>query len=119
MSLHATGRDNRRFRDDIPQSGTLEISKLHPPLARQPFRPLPPPTGGPPYRLNLAEVLSEDAINAIQSAGRIAFHVIGDVGGVKRPEDQVIVAAKMVEDFHRSAQMASPSFLYLLGDVVY
>lgn len=119
MSLQATGRGGRRFRDDLPQPGALEISRAQPGHARQPFRPLPPPTGAAPYHLDLADVLSADAIAAIERAGRIAFHVIGDVGGIKRPEDQVIVATKMEEDFHRAGQASTPSFLYLLGDVVY
>jgi hypothetical protein len=80
-----------------------------------------------PYRMDLSEVLSADEVQEITDAGRMTLHCIGDTGGVKRPEAQLLVARGMEESLNkgtltpptlRGAAM-SPSFCYHLGDVVY
>lgn len=58
-------------------------------------------------------------MQAIQSAGRLVFDIIGDTGGVKTPQDQEIVATHMEQDFAAADPTARPSFFYHLGDVVY
>jgi hypothetical protein len=83
----------------------------------QPFQPLPPPTGEPPFRLNLADVIGADAVAAIEQAGTLVFHAVGDTGGVKSPEPQEIVALWMEHD--HDVLSSAPSFFYHLGDVVY
>lgn len=84
---------------------------------RQVFQPLPPPTGQPPFRLDLATVIGADSINAIEQAGTLVFHADGDTGGVTAPQPQQIVAMWMEHDF--DALTPPPSFFYHLGDVVY
>jgi calcineurin-like phosphoesterase family protein len=84
----------------------------------QPFRPLPAPTGAPPYHLDLADVLPPDQIKAISDSGRLVFHVVGDTGGIQTPVPQENVARQMEEIFHSGAG-PRPSFFYHLGDVVY
>ena len=79
--------------------------------------PLPAPRGAAPYRLDLAEVLGTKAITAIEAAGKLVFHAVGDTGGIKQPEFQENVAAAMERDFE--ALNPAPSFFYHLGDVVY
>jgi len=86
----------------------------HPP---QVFQPLPPPTGAPPFRLELGSVIGSEAAAAIEQAGALSFHAIGDTGGVTSPQDQLIVAEWMEHDF--DSQKPAPSFFYHLGDVVY
>jgi len=76
------------------------------------FRPVPPPPGTAPYRLDISDVLPGDFSDAI------AFHVNGDVGGVDHPVSQQTVAAGMEADFH-TTDGVKPSFLYIVGDCVY
>ncbi|HVB10449.1 MAG TPA: hypothetical protein VNM16_08820 [Bacillota bacterium] len=87
-----------------------------PQFANQHFEPLPAPTGAPPYRLALANVLGADAVAGIQAAGTLAFHVLGDTGGVKFPVPQRIVAMHMAADCDANG---IPAFCYHVGDVVY
>ncbi len=84
--------------------------------SQQPF-PLPAPRGSAPYRLDLADVLGAKAVTAIEDAGKLVFHAVGDTGGIKQPEFQENVAAAMERDF--DALRPVPSFFYHLGDVVY
>jgi len=86
---------------------------LHSFTGSQTFQPLPPATGGYPYRLNLGDVIGADPVNAIVTAGSMTFHVMGDTGGVAQPAPQQIVAQKL------DADVAQPAFLYLLGDCIY
>jgi hypothetical protein len=83
------------------------------------FQPLPRPTGSPPYRLALDAVLPTEALQQIQSSGRMVVHVVGDTGGVKRPEFQLRVAERMEADFDDPDPTRRPAFFYHLGDVVY
>ncbi len=85
----------------------------------QPFRPLPPPTGQPPYRLALDTVLGPDQVAAITRAGRLVLHIVGDTGGVKAPQPQQIVAMHMEDDVATPTLAARPAFFYHLGDVIY
>jgi hypothetical protein len=64
--------------------------------------------------MDLGAILSANAIQAIQSGGKITFHTVGDTGGVHSPQFQFAVAAAMAED-----QANDVSFWYHLGDVVY
>jgi acid phosphatase type 7 len=86
---------------------------------QQPFRPLPPPTGLPPFRLSLDSVLSADAMDTINNSGMLVFHSVGDTGGVNTPSQIENVADYMVKDFGSSDITTHPSFFYHLGDVVY
>ncbi len=86
---------------------------LHSFTGSQTFQPLPPATGGYPYRLNLGDVIGADPVNAIVTAGSMTFHVMGDTGGVAQPAPQQIVAQKL------DADLQQPGFLYLLGDCIY
>ena len=58
-------------------------------------------------------------IAAIQHAGQIVFHSVGDTGSVVGPATQSLVADKMVTDFNEANLADVPSFLFHLGDVVY
>jgi Calcineurin-like phosphoesterase len=57
--------------------------------------------------------------SAIQRAGQIVFHVVGDTGNVKGPHDMELVADKMCADYTDTDPKAVPSFCYHVGDVVY
>jgi hypothetical protein len=58
-------------------------------------------------------------MQAIQQAGQIVFHSVGDTGSVKGPNTQSLVADKMVSDFTEANPADAPSFLFHLGDMVY
>ena len=79
-----------------------------------------------PFRMDLSDVLTADEIKEITDAGSMAFHCMGDTGGVKNPEPQKLVERGLEQSLHsgniapslRGAAMA-PAFCYHLGDVVY
>jgi len=83
------------------------------------FQPLPAPTGAPPFHLDLADVLGPEKIKNIQDAGKMVCHIIGDTGGVKKPEPQQLVADGMEKDSQQTDPDSVPAFCYHLGDVVY
>jgi hypothetical protein len=102
-----------------PPSNTLRISHLPDEATKQPSQPLPQPTGPAPYHLSLDQILPAATMQAIQTAGRMVFHMVGDTGGVKSPQDQEIVATHMEVDLNAANPAAGPVFFYHLGDVVY
>jgi hypothetical protein len=90
-------------------------------LRRQPtpsdaFVPLPPPSGPPPFRVRLANVLAPDRMASVDRAGLVRFHCVGDTGGWRDGRPQRGVAEAMVEELHGRAPV---DFFYHLGDVVY
>jgi hypothetical protein len=80
---------------------------------------LPSPTGSPPFRLDLRNILSDQMIAGIVNKRRLIFHTVGDTGGVNTTTYQQQVANFMELDFKDGDPTASPSFCYHLGDVVY
>ncbi|WP_263374793.1 metallophosphoesterase family protein [Granulicella aggregans] len=56
---------------------------------------------------------------AIEKAGQLVFHSVGDTGDVTGPQTQSLVADKMVSDFTEANPADVPSFFFHLGDVVY
>jgi hypothetical protein len=85
----------------------------------QPWRDLPPPSGLPPFRLSLENILAPESIAAINKAGSMIFHSVGDTGGVNTPTYIDNVATYMESDFSNPDIKTHPSFFYHLGDVVY
>src|SRR5882724_5284623 len=84
---------------------------------------VPQPRGGAVEPvLTLEEVYGSAGaakIAAIQKAGQIVFHSVGDTGSVVGPVTQSLVADKMVTDFKEATLADVPSFLFHLGDLVY
>ncbi len=80
----------------------------------------------PPYQMNLSDVLSADEITEITQAGSMAFHCVGDTGGVKDPTPQQQVAQGLVNALTGATGTSTPAggtmapaFFYHIGDVVY
>jgi acid phosphatase type 7 len=127
----ATGRDGRRFgrwplgSKKLPHvKGEINlISPIQDPTPGGPkFATLPDPTGKDPYELDLKDVVSEDTFKNITGAGKLVFHLTGDVGGAYHPEPQQLVAEAMEKDFKEKEDdngEVDSSFLYIVGDVVY
>jgi hypothetical protein len=85
--------------------------------------PVPQPAGKAVEPvLTLAQVYGSSGaakMAAIQKAGQIVFHSVGDTGSAQGPETQSLVADKMVSDFSEQNAADVPCFCFHLGDVVY
>jgi hypothetical protein len=106
--------DPTSFRNPVTDQNDKEIAQLE---------PVPQPAGGavePILTLTQVYGTAGDAkTQAIEQAGQIVFHSVGDTGSVKGPDTQSLVADKMVTDFNEQNAVDVPSFLFHLGDVVY
>lgn len=116
MSIDAGGRP-RRFAA-LAATAPVEVQVRHGARQNQPFEPLPAPTGQPPFRVELADVLGAAAVDAIRAGGQLMFHVAGDTGGISDRAGQHIVAIHLEKDLARDG-ITRPRFFYHLGDVVY
>ncbi len=103
----------------IPVTDTGDYSKVNAKLLQS----VPPPRGGATEPvLTLQEVFGSAGAAktaAIEQAGQIVFHAVGDTGSVKGPSSQSLVADKMVSDFTEDDAADEPSFFFHIGDVVY
>jgi hypothetical protein len=106
--------DPTSFRDPVTDQSLKEIRAVE---------SFPAPRGGAVEPvLQLADVLGAQGparVAAIQKAGQIVFHTVGDTGSTKGPATQSQVADKMVADFTEDNAADVPAFFYHLGDVVY
>jgi hypothetical protein len=75
----------------------------------------PVPTARSTTPMELSSVIGDDTVQAIEKAGKITFHTVGDTGGIHSPQFQFAVADAMAADVDNSGA----SFFYHLGDVVY
>jgi hypothetical protein len=115
---HPTPAPGHRFGNPrLPAGFTTIVDPATNPS--QPWRDLPPPTGAPPFHLALDSVISADAMQAIERAGKMVFHAVGDTGGVNTPTQIENVTTYMESDFSGADTTTHPSFFYHLGDVVY
>jgi predicted phosphodiesterase len=81
------------------------------------FQPLPPFSG---TNLDLSlEAILPGVTQESERAGAIAFHALGDSGGIHGNETQNAVAAAMQNQIANSAPEERPRFLFHLGDIVY
>src|SRR6266702_844965 len=98
-----------------PPDPASDRTKKHP---KTPARP-PSVAGAMEPILTLEQVYGSAGaakIAAIEKAGQIVFHSVGDTGSVVGPVTQSLVADKMVTDFNEANLADLPSFLYQLGD---
>lgn len=93
----------------------------------------PKPRGGLEPVLRLADAFGAAGARVskeIESAGKIVFHAVGSTGntieagdpesrGPRRPMGTLLVAEKMENDFRANSGKSGPSFLFLLGDIIY
>ncbi len=81
--------------------------------------PIPNPRIEPP-RMNLADVLGDSVVQAIQTSRQISFHTAGDTGAAvpAHLSDEEAVADMMAADVEAGGATA-PAFFFHLGDVVY
>src|SRR5271170_7147460 len=90
-------------------------------------QPIPPQrTGALPY-LNLTDFIPPDLTDAINTAAKITFHVVGDTGAAKTgPHQSAAVAigeeAGIADAMTKDVQTGGvngPAFFFHLGDVIY
>ena len=114
-----TGSNNHVFGRRRPSvAGTSAIHQAPPRDTH--FRDLPAPTGAPPFRLDLRDVLAPEDYQRILDTGRLVFHLNGDMGGIKEAMPQLLVAKGMEQDLLKPSQdNSTPDFLYITGDCVY
>lgn len=84
-----------------------------------PVQPLPKPTGNTPFHLDIQTIITPAEYTKISQSKRMVFYTVGDVGGVKSPADQQIVADHMEMQIDKINMANNPSFFYVIGDVVY
>ncbi len=87
------------------------------------WQPLPTPIGKPPYRLDLADVTGVNA-ETIKKSGKLAFQVTANTGwghseGVQTGQYQDGVARSLQAELQSAKPEDRPSFLYLLGNIVF
>lgn len=112
-----SSRAPKAFTDDPPGFQTEKDPRKNP---SDKWFDLPPATGLAPYRMDLASILSDTAMQSIAKNKRLVFHAVGDTGGVNTTTYQQQVAGYMELDFgDANTGGANPSFFYHLGDVVY
>jgi calcineurin-like phosphoesterase family protein len=96
-------------------------------LHKNQVQPIPPPRKNAPLQLNLADFLGSELIAAIERAGQITFHAVGDTGAAKVNHQQTVqraieneasVADAMTAEISSSASNP-PAFFIHLGDVIY
>ncbi len=106
--------DPTGFKNPVTDQSLKELATLE---------AVPQPVGGATEPILTLEQVYGSAgtakVEAIQQAGQIVFHSVGDTGSVVGPATQSLVADKMVTDFSEANAADVPSFLYHLGDVVY
>jgi hypothetical protein len=86
------------------------------------FKPLPPPPGAPPFRMNLRDVVGSAVMEQITQRGKLVFHTVGDTG-----QHGHGAAAQESVSFHMERQIKGanvpeadkPCLYYHLGDVIY
>jgi len=117
------GPDEIKFREDNTSSAYYNSPYF---LAhKNQVQPIPRRRSG--VALNLSDFIPQDTLNAVQAAGKISFHAVGDTGAAKVNRSQTAataigheaaVADAMVTEIQNQGANG-PAFFFHLGDVIY
>jgi hypothetical protein len=117
------GPDEVKFREDNTSSAYYNSPYY---LAhKDQVQPIPRRRSG--VALNLSDFVPQEILNAIQAAGKISFHAVGDTGAAKVNRSQTAatalgheaaVADAMVSEIQNQGANG-PAFFFHLGDVIY
>ncbi len=117
------GPDETGFRQDNTSSQYYNSPYY---LAHQKqVQSIPTPRPGVPPYLNLSDFVPADLIDAINAAGEISFHAVGDTGAAKVSRSQSAATALGHEARVADAMAADiqgsngPAFFFHLGDIIY
>jgi Calcineurin-like phosphoesterase len=70
--------------------------------------------------MNLADIVGQSSVDAIEKSGSIRFHAVGDTGrAAGDTSEQDAVAEAMTSDFQVGHDDTNPAFFFHLGDVIY
>lgn len=105
--------EGSRFAKPAPEPGNPATNLPDAPR----FQPSPPAAPGD-LALRLETILP-GVTEASAAAGGLAFHAVGDTGGIHGNETQNAVAAAMQAQIASASGRDRPRFLFHLGDVVY
>jgi hypothetical protein len=132
-----TGPGGRLFAEPKPGSdeATFRVDNTSAAYYNSPYyllhknqvQPIPPPRKNAPMQLDLADFLGPELIAAIERAGQISFHAVGDTGAAKVNKQQTVQRAIQNEASVADAMVAeissgganTPAFFFHLGDVIY
>ncbi len=109
----------RKFGEPRPSTTELQWTFPHKPKGNEKFQDIPAHRIPPPYRMALDSVLPAEQMATITQSGRVVCHIVGDCGGINKPDPQKLVSDHMEDDFQTPDKSARPSFFYILGDIVY
>ena len=119
------GKDAVSFRVDNTSAAYYNSPyyKLH----QDQVQRIPPPRKNVPMQMQLADFTGPEIITAIQRAGKITFHAVGDTGAAKVNHQQTVERALQNEEEVADAMAhdvatggaAGPAFFFHLGDVIY
>jgi acid phosphatase type 7 len=118
VMANVSGNGGFVFADVRPSADIILNTAVAKTSQEQVIQPLPVPRPTGELALDLADVISADAIKTITNNQKMVFHTVGDTGGVQIPNPQLAVADSMVVDLDLPNGNA-PSFFMHLGDVVY
>jgi len=119
------GRDEASFRVD--NTSAAYYNSPYYALHKNQVQPIPPPRKNVPSQLTLDDFVGPEIIAAIQRAGKISFHAVGDTGAAKVNHQQTVaraianeaeVADAMTNDVTAGGP-DGPAFFFHLGDVIY
>jgi hypothetical protein len=111
----------------IDNTSAAYYSSTYYKLHKSQVQPIPPARTGVPAYLDLQNFIPPDMYAAIEDAGKIVFHAVGDTGAAKVSVRQsaavsigneAAVADAMVADVQAGGE-AGPAFFFHLGDVIY
>jgi Calcineurin-like phosphoesterase len=114
--------DPTRFKVPHPSDKTL-YAKIQA-LLYEDVVSFPPARGAPSDLFELQTAWGPhgpEITQGIKTSGRIVFHVVGDIGASSQGlyPDEIRVSDQITEDLQTSPAQDRPSFLYLLGDLIY
>jgi hypothetical protein len=119
------GADETKFKTD--NNSAAYYNSTYYMLHKNQVQPIPAARPNVPANLNLADFLPKSVLNAINNAGKITFHAVGDTGAAKvnrfqtaqvAIQHEASVADAMTADVQNGGT-AGPAFFFHLGDVIY
>src|ERR1700683_2571600 len=119
------GKDAVTFRVD--NTSEAYYNSLYYVQHKNDLQAIPPPRKNVPMQLQLADFTGPEIITAIQRAGKITFHAVGDTGAAKVNHQQTVeralqneeeVADAMAKDVATGGPEGA-AFFFHLGDVIY
>ncbi|HLX15721.1 MAG TPA: metallophosphoesterase [Bradyrhizobium sp.] len=135
MATNIVGPNGRLYADPKPGPDATKFSENNTSSAyysspyflahKNQVQPIPRRRNNQP--VNLADFLPPEIVTAIENAGKISFHAVGDTGAAKVNRAQTAataighetaVADAMVRDT-QAPELAGPAFFFHLGDVIY